>query len=181
MLGGQSVLLKCRLSPQKKDYRIEEKEIEWLPEGRQMAVINEISPAHRPIFLWLKLHLRRPAEAMALHRENFDPGAGVFTICRSVSARKVVDQTKTGAVHTVPCHPEFMDTAQRVYRRPGKYFFTHTLSRSDGHRYSHSTLSRLWKEACKKCGEDIRLYAGQKQLMQPVCEIHFACQHLDLS
>lgn len=148
--------------PEKKHYRIEDPEIEWLPEDRQIAIINAIPMEHQPIFWWLKYHLRRPAEAMALHREDYRPDKNIFVVHRSISNRKLVNRTKTGEVHVIPCHSEFTEMAKKQHQKVSKFFFTNRLSRSDGKRYSHSSLSRIWKEACKKVGEDIDLYSGLK-------------------
>lgn len=149
--------------PEKRDYKIVEKPIVWIPEERQMNIINAIPEMHRPIFLFLKYHARRPSEAMALHLEDYDPLNQAFTIRRSISARKVVQRTKTGQIHLIPCHSEFLpviESMPRVYGSP--FFFTCQTSRTKGKRYTHSILSRLWKAACKDAGEDISLYNGTK-------------------
>jgi integrase len=57
--------------PKKEDYNIVQPSIKWLPEDRQMMIINAIPEEHRPIFLWLKYHLRRPSEACALKWEDY--------------------------------------------------------------------------------------------------------------
>jgi len=148
--------------PEKKAYQIQEKSIKWLPEERQMAIINAIPEEHRPIFLWLKYHLRRPGEAYALHRDDYDSDNDVFIICRCVSSRKVIDFTKTHKEHIIPCHEGFHEIAQELYRRPSKYMFTCNTSRSDGKRYTDTITLKLWHTACKKVGEDIKMYAGLK-------------------
>jgi integrase len=93
--------------PKKSEYGITEKAVKWLSSERQMRIINAIPEQHRPIFLWLKYHLRRPGEARALRWEDYDAINRVFIIRRTVSARKVVESTKTGVEHIIPCHPEF--------------------------------------------------------------------------
>lgn len=132
--------------------------IEWVPEDRQIKIINAIPVEHQPIFWFLKYHLRRPCEAMALLWEDYDETHDCFVIRRSVSARRIVGRTKTGSEHLIPRHP--------VFCLPRKGFspfvFTNEKSRYPGKRYGHSTLSRLWKDACNKSGERIRLYAGLK-------------------
>jgi integrase len=69
--------------------------IEWIPEERQMAIIRAIPKEHQPIFWWLKYHYRRPSEAMALYKKDYDEINGTFTIRRSISDRKYVKRTKT--------------------------------------------------------------------------------------
>jgi integrase len=66
--------------PEKGKYKIQEPTIKWLTEDRQMAIINAIPEIHRPIFLWLKYHLRRPGEACALKWEDYDAINEVFII-----------------------------------------------------------------------------------------------------
>ena len=58
--------------PKRESYSIARRPIRWLPEDRQMRVIEAIPERHRPIFLWLKYHLRRPSEACALRWEDYD-------------------------------------------------------------------------------------------------------------
>ena len=60
------------LFPEEKKYNIVDPIIKWLPEERQIKVIRAIPEIHQPIFWWLKYHLRRPSEAMALHRCDYD-------------------------------------------------------------------------------------------------------------
>lgn len=93
--------------PEKKYYRIQEKVIEWLPEDRQLKILEAIPHEHQPIFYWLKYHLRRPCEAMALHRCDYDKENETFTIRRSISNRELVERTKTGKAHVIPMHPHF--------------------------------------------------------------------------
>jgi integrase len=148
--------------PKKSDYQLVNHTIKWLSEKRQMDVINAIPEIHQPIFLWLKYHLRRPSEACALHVEDFDPFNMVFNIQRAISARRLVDSTKTYAEHVIPCHPNFEQIALKHVKKKGKFFFTNPLARKDGKRYTNESLNRIWKKACKQVGEDIDLYSGLK-------------------
>lgn len=134
--------------------------VKWLPEARQMAIIDAIPEEHRPIFLFLKYHLRRPGEACALKWEDWD--GEVFTIRRGISARKIIESTKTGAIHRVPCHASFrryIDASKRYF---SNYIFTHAPARSKDKNYTLESLNRIWKAACEKAGEKISLYAGLK-------------------
>jgi len=148
--------------PEKKHYRITEPEIKWLSSDRQMAIVNAIPVEHRPIFLWLKYHLRRPGEAMVIHKIDYDPELDAFIIRRSISNRREVESTKTGAVHVIPCHPEFQPYLKRLKLSFGPYLFTCNTSRMSGQRYTREIMSTLWKNACRQLGEDISLYAGMK-------------------
>jgi len=147
--------------PDKKMYRIDEPEIKWLPEDRQLAIIDAIPARHRPIFLWLKYHLRRPAEAMSLLKTDYDPLTKSFTIHRSVSSHRQVDRTKTGKVHIIPCHSAF--APYLGHSAPfSPYFFTCGESRQVGKCYTQFIMARIWKDACADAGENIPMYAGLK-------------------
>ena len=148
--------------PRKNEYQLEPKKIRWLPESRQLHILEQIPEEHQPIFYFLKYHLRRPAEAMALKREDFEND--VFSICRSISARKVVNKTKTGEIHVIPCHPYFEPFIEIELKKAvlSEFFFTCSSSRNKGKRYSHEILNRLWKQSCDKAGENIDLYSGLK-------------------
>jgi len=93
--------------PQKKKYGIEPKPIQAVPEARQIAIINAIPIEHQPIFWWLKYHYRRPSEAMALYKEDYDKERDCFIIRRCFSDNQFVEHTKTHQIHTIPCHPDF--------------------------------------------------------------------------
>lgn len=135
--------------------------VRWLPEDRQMAIINAIPEQDRPIFLFLKYHLRRPGEACALKWEDWD--GEVFTIRRGVSARRIVDSTKTGAVHRIPCHKDFREILERIRRENlGPFVFRNGLARTRFRNYTLESLGRIWKAACAATGESISLYAGLK-------------------
>ena len=148
--------------PKRQDYNIVEPSIKWLPELRQMNIINAIPGEHRAIFLWLKYHLRRPSEACALHVEDYDIFNKIFTIRRSVSARKVVNSTKTGHEHRIPCKAEFIPIADKLFKESEKFFFQNPRARKNDKRYTNESLNILWKKACLKSGENIDLYSGLK-------------------
>ena len=148
--------------PRKREYGIEEKPIDWVSEERQNAIINAIPAEHQPIFWWLKYHFRRPGEAMALHKADFDSYRGVFTIRRSFSAKELVNYTKTHKIHEIPCHPEFLPVLEAMPKTFGPFFFVNPKGRLKGGHYQHEYLARLWREACKSVNENIRMYAGLK-------------------
>ncbi len=148
--------------PRKSAYQLIEKPIEWLPEERQLNIIRQILEEHQPIFYFLKYTMRRPAEACALHREDYKDG--VFTIRRSISARQLVEKTKTGEIHVIPCHPFLIEHIEKELRKPilSKFMFKNSRARKDGKRYTNESLNIIWKKACKAAGEDIALYSGTK-------------------
>ncbi|MCB2183486.1 MAG: tyrosine-type recombinase/integrase [Desulfobulbaceae bacterium] len=148
--------------PEKKLYQITEPVIQWLPSDRQIKIIEAIPSEHQPIFWWLKYHLRRPSEAMSLHRVDYNKEYDSFIIRHGISARKVVDFTKTKKEHIIPCHPVFLPIMKKMPVSVSKYFFTCKTSRSEGKRYTDRIMNRLWNNACEKVGEDISMYAGLK-------------------
>lgn len=114
----------------------------WLPEERQLAVFDAMPAEHRPIFLWLKYHLRRPSEACALKWEHWHQEEGVF----------VLNGTKTGDA-VVPCHGAFRPVIDGMRRSLCPHFFN-----TAGRPYTLGKLTRIKDAACAKCGEDVTLY-----------------------
>ena len=153
--------------PRRRDLGIIKKEIQWLKEIDQLTVLEAIPAIHQPIFYFLKYHLRRPAEARALHIKDYDCNKGVFTIHRTVSDRQVMERTKTGEIHTIPCHSAFkpmlemMLAGRKRLNFISPFMFT-TKSRQAGRRYTAAIMTRIWKQACKATGFDIQLYDGTK-------------------
>jgi len=152
--------------PKKSAYQISQPAIEWLPETRQIAVLNHIPEEHQPIFWWCKYHFRRPGEAMALQKEDFD--GNCFTIRRTFSAKKLTQSTKTGEVHIIPCVSDFrrflgpMREQEHQNRIISPFFFVNIHGKKPGKHYAHATMRTLWNDACQKAGEKIRMYAGLK-------------------
>jgi len=151
------------LFPEENKYNIVDPVIQWLPEERQINVIQAIPQEHQPIFWWLKYHLRRPSEAMALHRIDYDKQQDAFIIRRTFSAKKLVQYTKTHKVHVIPCHCEFKKIMQKMpIRMDSPYFFVNPHGKLKGKHYSHCTMRAIWIKACEKAGEDIDMYSGLK-------------------
>ena len=149
--------------PRKEDYNLEQPVIKWLPEERQMKILEAIPEKDRPIFLFLKYHLRRPSEACVLKWSDYDEVNQIFTIRRTLSDRKIVERTKTGAIHTIPCHSAFSPVLKSIKRDPeNPYVFINPLSRFSPKRYSIESLNRIWRQACAAVGESIDLYSGLK-------------------
>lgn len=148
--------------PKKSQYQYQEPAIRWLPEHRQLKILEKIPLEHQPIFFFLKYHLRRPAEAIALQKEDFQEDR--FTIRRSISARQVVDKTKTGEIHIIPCLTAFKPYLEIEYKKPfiSNFLFKCPSARNKDKRYSNEILNRIWKKACKAAGEDIDMYSGLK-------------------
>jgi integrase len=145
--------------PKRSEYGIESPAIKWLPESRQMAVIEAIPEKHKAIFLFLKYHLRRPAEAMALYKMDYDQFGKSFHIRRGISGGQLVTSTKTGAEHIIPCHRAMIAEIDRLVGMNESCPFMFV---QHGRRYTEGVLNRVWKKACAAVGEDIELYSGLK-------------------
>lgn len=150
--------------PKKGAYQIQEPVIKWLPSDRQMNILEQIPADDKPIFYFLKYHMRRPGEACALLRGDVDLDAGVITIHRSISAREVVEHTKTKTPHIIPIHDDFLPYLHQALASPiaSPYLFKNKTARNKEKRYMLEALGRIWKAACIKAGEEIDLYSGLK-------------------
>ena len=147
----------------KNKYGIVEPKITWINEERQMTIINAIPEIHRPIFLWLKYHLRRPSEAMALYKEDYDKSSDTFTIRRTFSNKKLVNHTKTHKNHHIPCHPSFKPVMESMTEHcVSPFFFTNPTGKLEGKHYQHDFLIDLWHKASASVGEKIDMYSGLK-------------------
>ena len=148
--------------PEKNKYGLIDPVIEWLPEKRQDDIIKFIPKEHQPIFWWLKYHARRPSEAIALHKIDYDKTQDVFVIRRTMSNKKLVEYTKTHKQHVIPCHSEFKAIMEKMPVTFGPFFFVNPCGKLKAGRYQHDYLVDLWNAVCIKAGEKIRMYAGLK-------------------
>ena len=169
--------------PEEKKYNIVDPIIRWLPEERQIKVINAIPEIHRPIFWFLKYHLRRPSEAAALYRCDYDKGQDAFLIRRSFSNNQLVEYTKTKKQHLIPCHSEFKKIMDKMpIRIDSQYLFVNPKGRLNGNRYCTETMYKIWNKACTKVGEDINMYSGLKHssCSQYINEKHYSLDQLQM-
>jgi integrase len=152
--------------PKEEDYNIVEPIPQWLNTNEFWEVINKVPSEHRPIFLWMYYHLMREAEACALQWQDWDEINRAFHVCRSISARKVVDSTKTGEIYPTPCHRDFYPYMIQLKKSNGglksKYIFTNVKARTPSKRYTNESINNIWKKACKEAGKSIRPYAGTR-------------------
>lgn len=155
-------LTELPLFPEKDKYKIVEPEINWLPEDRQIKVIEAIPKEHQPIFWWLKYHMRRPSEAMALYRSDYKPDSDMFVIKRAFSNKQLYEYTKTKTSHYIPCNEDFKPIMREMRFTDSPFFFVNPGGRLDGKHYQHDYLVDLWNKACKATGEDIDMYSGLK-------------------
>ena len=152
--------------PTREDYNLVEPEWTWLWEDEQMQLIGAIPEEHRAPFLWLKYHYRRPGEACALFKTDYDAINNAFWIRRTISDRQMVDRTKTGKAHYIPCDRRFTSIARRLLgeNQWSPFLFVNPRSRrpEEGARYTLESLGTVWRAACRRTGIDIRLYHGTK-------------------
>ena len=146
--------------PKKSDYDLKEPDFKWLSEANQMKIIHAIPDINRPIFLWLKYHYRRPSEACAMQWRDWDEINEEFTIRRSFSNRQLEESTKTGAIHHIPCDPDFVQVIKSIPRE-SDFIFHNTRARK-WDWYTLEALNKIWHKACDKVGIQISLYEGLK-------------------
>ncbi|MCG6536237.1 MAG: tyrosine-type recombinase/integrase [Syntrophales bacterium LBB04] len=171
------------LFPEEKKYNIVDPIIKWLPEERQIKVIKAIPEVHQPIFWFLKYHLRRPSEAMALHRIDYDKQQDAFLIRRTFSNKQLVQYTKTKKIHIIPCHSEFKKIMQKMpVRIDSQFFFVNPYGKLAGKHYALATMEDIWNQACKKAGEAIDMYSGLKHssCSQYINEKHYSLDQVQM-
>ncbi len=150
--------------PKLEEYNIVNPIIEWLPRETQMKVVDAISFPDRWPILWLILHYRRPSEACALFKTDYDPINNAFIIRRTISARELVESTKTRKIHLIPCKDEFIPVARELMNKnpESPFLFVNPRARKEGKRYTNESLNGIWRKACEKVGVNISLYPGTK-------------------
>lgn len=156
--------------PKKNEYDLKKPDFNWVSEEDQLKLINTIPEDDRPIFLFLKYHYRRPAEACALQWGDYDEINEVFTIRRTFSDRQLVESTKTRAIHHIPCDPDFVPVMQSLKKKAleqgdvylDDFIFQNHRARNVGNHYTLRSLSNVWKTACNESKINIRLYEGTK-------------------
>ncbi|MBI9085462.1 MAG: tyrosine-type recombinase/integrase [Desulfobacterales bacterium] len=161
--------------PKFEDYELKKSPIEWLDRNDLDNVFEKLPESARPIFDWLKYHFRRPGEACALYKTDYDVIRQSFTIQRAISARQIVDSVKTNwknpTVHVIPCKSVFVPTAERLINEntDSPFMFVNPRARKDGGRYTLESLRVIWYHACDDAEvKRIWPYKGLK---------HTACTH----
>lgn len=144
--------------PRKKDYGIKKQPILWITDEEQVKIINAIPREHQPIFWFLKYHWRRKGEACALLRTDYDKRVDSFVIHRGISNRQIVEYTKTGDIHTIPCMSKFQPfLKERLHDLRSPFMFTCQSSRMEGNRYSYEILDKLWDDARVAAGIKVKI------------------------
>ncbi len=140
--------------PKLEDYNLKARKIEYLTPEEFDKVYAAIPADHKPIFLFLRLHYRRPGEACAIHKIDFEPCNACFMIHRAISARELVDSVKTNRkkpkFHMVDCDPEFIPIAIRLLKEnpESPFLFVNPRARKKGGRYTLESIKNIWYKAC---------------------------------
>lgn len=149
--------------PLKSEYGLGDKYIPTIPRVVQFEIVNLIPEIHQPIFYWLILHPgRRPGEAMAIYKDDYNIFKNSFVIRRGISKRQVVMGPKNMRCHQAACHDEFKPFLEKLMKTEGPHLFVNPRARRKDKRYCDGTLNRLWNDACEKYGIKIQLYNGTK-------------------
>lgn len=151
----------------KESYQIHERQIKATTEDLQIKTINNIEPRLQPIYWFCKYHPKvRPANAMVLKVEDYNPEDDTFTIRRGISGGEEVEFTKTKKEHVQPCHPDFKPILEQVMKRRdypfSPYIFTCKESRHKHKRFTKEIFNSRWNKAAKEIGIDIDLYHGTR-------------------
>ncbi|MFO7555035.1 MAG: tyrosine-type recombinase/integrase, partial [Desulfobacterales bacterium] len=149
--------------PKHEDYNIVAPKIDWIDTETFWKVIEAIDPDDRPIILWMYYHLMREAEACALQWSDWDEVNRIFIVRRSISAREVVESTKTGEIYPTPCHSDFYPYMRKLSkssnRNDSPFIFINNRARNSEKRYTNESIVNICNKACKKVGVNIRPYA----------------------
>ncbi len=121
-------------------------------------------------------------EACALRKEDYDEERDIFIIRRGISNGEIIERTKTGDIHEIPCADDFRQYFKRLPELR-EFFFVCRESKSSGKRYTEKLLRKYWKEACEKAGEDIDVYRGTKtsRASQMVNEIGMSIHEVQIA
>lgn len=131
----------------------ESPEIEYLTIDQQDKVLAGIPSQDAPIFLFAMEYGLRVGEVRAIKRDAIK--GGKVYIKRAFSDNTLRETTKTGEIRAydlTPTAKEIVDGLSKDIISP--FLFT----RDDGQPYTNKNLNRIWREACKKSGIEIKLY-----------------------
>ena len=149
--------------PLRSEYGLGEEDILTIPRKVQFEIINLMPDIHKPVFYWLVLHPgRRPGEAMAIHKEDYNQFKNSFIIRRGISGKKLVRYPKNSKCHEAACHESFAPFLDSLMESDSPYLFVNPGARNPGQRYNDDALNRIWRNACAKYGVKIPLYNGTK-------------------
>ena len=148
-------------------YQISTKPIRATTREGQASIIEEIPPEHRPIYQFLSMHAKfRPASAMVLKWEDYDPETDSFLIRRGISGGEEVEYNKTKQALVQAVHPDFKPILGQIAEHRAypwsPYVFTCKESRHKHRRYTKEIFNSRWNAAAKAVGIDIDAYHGTR-------------------
>jgi integrase len=132
----------------------ESPEIEYLTIEQQDKVLAEISAQYTPIFRFAMEYGLRVGEVRALKRDAIK-GRKVY-IKRAFSDNDLRETTKTGEIRAYDLTPTAKEIIDELIGNTVISPFVFT--REDGKPYTNKNLNRIWHEAGKKAGVEIKLY-----------------------
>lgn len=126
----------------------------WLTKEDHDKVMAEIPAEDRDVFLFAYYTFRRPSEACALYKTDYNAISDSFTIQRGVSVHQVVPYTKTHQIHTVPCKSQIRDMIHRRLSMDtdSPFMFVNRRATGDGGRYNLDSLNLILRGAFKRAG-----------------------------
>jgi integrase len=132
----------------------ESPEIEYLTIEQQDKVLAEISAQDTPIFRFAMEYGLRVGEVRALKRDAIK--GGKVYIKRAFSDNDLRETTKTGEIRAYDLTPAAKEIIDELIGNTviSPFLFT----REDGKPYTNKNLNRIWHEAGKKAGVEIKLY-----------------------
>jgi integrase len=126
-------------------------DIEWLTEGEQNSVFDELPKYDRPIFDFMFLTGVRVGEAIAMHRSDIDFKKGRTIVQHTVKRdRKTIGEVKNKKHRIIPHVEDVEDCLRNALRYSGlnKLLFTNKWGRI----YTQDYLRDTFKKACVKAG-----------------------------
>lgn len=140
-------------------------EIQYLTLEQQAQILEAIPKRHRPIFQCMMEYGLRPGEARALMWDCITETE--IIIKRAFSENVLRERTKTGQIRRYGITPYTREILGSVERNLSGFIFV----REDGKPYTSKNLNKIWREACKKVGTEIKLYNAVRHSL--------GCQLLD--
>lgn len=141
--------------------RVDDKPIRWLSRRQQQQALEQIDPAHWPIFRFLFEHGIRINEATALCWDVIDLDKGEFYVIRTISCRRLTDTTKGGTAYALPLMDEdneLLEDAARKAKEEGIVpaglvrVFRNPEARNKDQAYTDDYLRGIWRAACEAAG-----------------------------
>ncbi len=145
------------------EIRVPEPEIRWIDEETQARIVESIPEEHRDIFVFILFYGCRPSEARALMWDCVFFRDELVLIKRTFSAKRLYDIPKEGRWKFLPLiEPIKSMLRRRAKDKQSEFVFWHKSRWGRVYHYGEVKLREIWKEACRKVGVEIDLYAGAR-------------------